>query len=81
MDSIRLCQYKDSLGKPKSGFHEARIGPFALWDTVGTIIIVLILIFVFGLNPIVTTVAISVLTVALHWLFCVETSSNKLIGL
>lgn len=79
------CQYRDSLGKPGVGFHEARIGTekinFALWDTVGTIIIILCLIFIGGYNPLKVVLSVSVLTVAIHWFFCVDTTSNKLLGL
>jgi uncharacterized membrane protein len=78
---MSLCQYKDFLGKPGVGFHEARLGQFALWDTVGTVIIVLILILVFGFNPAIVILSVSVLTVALHWLFCVDVRSNKMLGL
>lgn len=78
---MRLCQYKDAFGKPGVGFHEARLGPIALWDTIGTIIIIIILVSIFGLNPLLTVIAVAGLTVALHWLFCVETEGNKLLGL
>ena len=79
------CRYKDSLGKPGMGFHAARIGTdktnFALWDTVGTVVIILCLIFIGGYNPILVTLSVGALTLAIHWYFCVNTTSGKLLGL
>lgn len=85
--TYRPCQYADSLGSPGTGFHQSRLNlPFttktiALWDTVGTIVIVIILILAFGLSPIKVILITGILTVALHWLFCVPTAGNKMIGL
>lgn len=76
-----LCKYKNSLGEPGKGFHEDRLGPFAKWDVVGTIVIVLILIIVFGFSPVKTLLTVSVLTVFLHWIFCVPTAGNVMLGL
>jgi hypothetical protein len=81
-----LCQYKDILGKPGQGFHEARIigTDFALWDTVGTLILMLCFILL-GYNPILVILSISAIAIGLHWLFCVDTTfdttSNKLLGI
>ncbi len=47
-----LSKYKNALGIPRTGFHAARI-PFldiALWDTLGTIGITWLLVFMFSKN-------------------------------
>lgn len=36
------------LGAPNMGIHRARIGPFAFWDLVGTIILAAITAYYFG---------------------------------
>jgi len=77
----RTCAYKDSLGQPGVGFHAARLGSFALWDIVSTIIIAIVLILYFRLNPVTTVIAITLLTIAIHWLFCVNTAGNMMLGL
>jgi multidrug transporter EmrE-like cation transporter len=45
-----LAKYKDVLGTPKVGFHAARIPilDYALWDTVGTLVITLALVYFFA---------------------------------
>jgi hypothetical protein len=45
-----FSKYKDALGAPRTGFHSARIPwiDFALWDTVGTIVIVWLLVILFA---------------------------------
>lgn len=45
-----LSKFKDALGEPRKGFHSQRIPilDYALWDTVGTILITCALVFVFA---------------------------------
>lgn len=45
-----LSRYRDALGTPRVGFHAARIPglDYALWDTVGTIVITLVLVYFFA---------------------------------
>ncbi len=75
-----LCRYKNSLGEPGKGFHQARLGSFALWDVAGTLIIIIVLILL-GFGTLQTIITVGVLTVGLHWLFCVPTAGNIMLGL
>jgi len=34
-----LCQYKNMFGQPHQGIHSYRIGPLALVDVVGTVLL------------------------------------------
>jgi len=45
-----FVRYKDALGTPRVGFHAARIPyiDYALWDTVGTVVITLALVYFFA---------------------------------
>lgn len=71
----------DILGKPRQGFHAARI-PFidiALWDTVGTVVIALVIAYVFKLTAWKVVVYAFVLGIFMHWLFSVRTKINLLL--
>jgi membrane protein DedA with SNARE-associated domain len=76
----RPCAYKDSLGSPGVGFHEARLGPFALWDVVGTLVIIIILILM-GVSVVTAIAGVVITTIFAHWLFCVSTAGNVMLGL
>jgi hypothetical protein len=74
-----FCKYKSILGKEKEGFHEARLFGVALWDTVGTVVIAIILSVICKISFAWTLVSLVVLGIFLHRLFCVNTTINKLI--
>lgn len=62
------------FGKEGEGFHALRI-PFldmALWDTVGTILIIVLICYFSKLNWVIVSLFIIITTVFLHKLFCVE---------
>ncbi len=84
-----LAKYKHSLGVPKKGFHEKRIGPYAFNDMIGTVFIALILTFFikplkymknlkynesFLLNFLINLIIIFIIGELLHYLFCVDTA-------
>lgn len=72
-----LCKYKNTLEKKLgvsfAGVHAKRIGPFAMVDTVGTIVLAAFLAWLFNLGFTKTLVALIVLSVVVHWLFCIDT--------
>jgi hypothetical protein len=71
----------DIFGKPHMGFHAARI-PYidiALWDTVGTIVIALVIAHVYGLTPWKVVACAFLLGIILHWFFGVKTTVNNLL--
>jgi hypothetical protein len=73
-----LCKYKNSLGIPNEGVHKHYYG-FAIFDTVGTIVIGLILSFLFKWNKVLTISILFILGIILHRLFCVRTTVDKLL--
>jgi hypothetical protein len=78
------CQYSDALGVPGEGVHEARLGPFALWDTVATLCVALFLTYLLGGSLkgfALASIIILTLAIILHWVFCVDTASGRILGL
>ena len=78
---MSLCQYSNVLGEPGVGFHKARLGKFALWDTVGTFVIAFLISMLLDTSYLKTTAALFIISIFLHWLFCVKTYSGELLGL
>ncbi len=88
-----LAKYKFILGIPNKGFHEKRIGPYALNDTFGTIFIAILLTLFFKplnyikydkiktknyfYNFIFNLIFLFILGELLHYLFCVDTAFIK----
>ena len=75
------CPYKYALGIPGQGFHSARLGPIALNDTLGTILLALLTTWIFKVNIWVSLVAWFVLGEVLHYWFGTPTAFLRLIGL
>lgn len=74
-----LCKYKDILGQPLKGFHATRIGIFALWDIVGTIIGAYVIYKMQTTHSYVKIlIGLLILGEILHYLFCVDTAFIKL---
>jgi hypothetical protein len=71
-----LCKYKDVLGVQGKGAHVHFMG-IAWKDTVATIIGGIILSFIFKWNTIYTIVALFIVGIILHRLFCVRTTIDK----
>jgi hypothetical protein len=71
------------LGEPRQGFHAARIPVLdvALWDTVGTIVIAVVVAYLFNLPVWLTVAAAFLLGIYAHWLFGVNTRLNVGLGL
>lgn len=80
---MKLCQFKDVLGKPNQGFHSKRFMGFAINDILGTIAGGLIIAYMTKdrtLNGYIKWIAIAFFAgVVLHWIFCVDTAFMKLV--
>ena len=74
-----LCQYKDSLGKPGEGVHKYRIFNIAIVDVVLTIIIALLLSYLFKINFFIMLIILFLLGIIIHRIFCVRTTVDKLL--
>ncbi len=73
-----FCKYKNSLGIPNEGVHKHRFG-VAVFDVGGTIVIGLVLSFLFKWNTILTITVLFILGIILHRLFCVRTTVDKIL--
>lgn len=77
---MNYCKYSEIFGKAEQGFHAARIGGFALWDIVGTIALAGAISSVTG-NFLAVLIVLIIIAIWLHWLFCVPTKLNKVLGI
>ena len=78
-----FAKYRDIFGKPRQGFHEARIPglDLALWDTLGTIFIAVVIGLVSGVSVWICIAVAFAVAIVLHWLFCVRTTMTVTLGL
>jgi len=76
---MNLCKYKNILGIPKKGIHSYRFLGLAIADVLMTIIGAFLIAYFFKLSFFYTTIALFVLGILLHRLFCVRTTIDKLL--
>jgi hypothetical protein len=76
-----LCQYRDILGKPNAGVHSTRVFGFALVDIVLSIVGAWVINYFIGGNYWGVLLGVIVVGMIMHWLFCVRTRLNVLLGL
>ena len=74
-----LCKYKDALGIPGKGIHSYRIFNIAIADVIMTIIGAYILSLIFKTPFLYTLIALFILGIILHRIFCVRTTIDKLL--
>jgi len=74
---MNLCKYKDALGIPGKGIHSYRIFNIAIADVIMTIIGAYILSLIFKTPFAYTLIALFVLGIILHRIFCVRTTIDK----
>jgi uncharacterized membrane protein len=75
------CPFKNALGVPGQGFHSMRFMGVAVGDTVGTIVLALLISRNFGLEFIPTLLFLFVLGEVLHWYFGVNTAVLRFLGI
>jgi|688.fasta_scaffold1151156_1 hypothetical protein len=74
-----FCKYKNSLGIPGKGVHKHIFG-VAYFDVIGTIVIGIILSYIYPKTNIwLILFILFILGILLHRLFCVKTTWDKLI--
>lgn len=79
-----LCQYSDIFGKPNTGVHSYRIGTsitpngFALVDILLTILLAGVITYATGSGFIITLSILFILSIALHSLFCVDSTAIRI---
>jgi hypothetical protein len=74
-----LCKYQNILGKPKEGIHKYRIFNIAIVDVLLTIILALIISYIFNINFLITLFILFLLGILMHRIFCVKTTIDKIL--
>lgn len=74
-----LCKYRNILGVPGQGIHKYRIFNIAIADVILTIILALVISWIFKTNIWITLIILFLLGIVLHKIFCVKTTVDKLL--
>lgn len=76
---FQLCQYRDALGQPGKGIHSYRIANIAIADVLMTVVAAYIIQQTVATNTPFWLVlcALFLAGVALHRLFCVQTTVDR----
>ena len=75
-----LCRYKNIFGEPNTGVHKYRLFNLAIVDVISTFLLAFA---IYSYNPkykfLHVLIIVFILGVALHRLFCVRTTIDKLL--
>jgi|TARA_Y100000389_G_scaffold205122_1_gene263532 hypothetical protein len=75
---MSLCPWKNTFGVAREGVHSWRIvGDSAGIDYFGTIFLSMMVTYFTGFPIDIVTVCMFLLSMLLHWIFCVPTNFNK----
>lgn len=81
MDRLGLCRHKHVFGRPGAGAHAVRIAGLAFVDLALTLLAALAISWHWRIAFWKTALALILLGVGVHWLFCVDTALNRRLGL
>ena len=76
---MTLCAYKDALGKPGKGVHSYRLFGVAIVDVLLTILAAMLIAYFSKYDFYKILIALFILGIILHRLFCVRTTVDKLL--
>ena len=76
-----FCKYSDIFGKPNKGAHSYRLFGVAIVDFGLTILIGILIGLYMNYNILYVCLILLLLGVLFHYLFCVKTTFNRLLGL
>ena len=74
-----LCPYKYFFGEPKKGVHEYRIFDIAMVDLLSTFLVSYLLSQYFNKDFYEVTIALLLLGIIMHRIFCVRTTIDKIL--
>jgi hypothetical protein len=74
-----LCPYKDALGVPNQGIHSYRFLGVAIADVLMTLVAAAIFSYTTGASFLLTAGGLFLAGIALHRLFCVRTTVDKML--
>lgn len=75
-----LCKYKNALGEPGKGVHSYRVFDIAVVDVVLTILLGYGVSWVLNTSFLWTLIAVFLIGIVVHWIFCVDTTIGKKIN-
>ena len=75
---MSLCKYKDIFGKVGEGAHSLRFFNFAVVDTLLTLVLAYIINYYLKSNAYLIFFILILLSIAIHRVFCVETTLTKM---
>ena len=76
---VDLCKYKNALGVPGKGVHSYRLFGVAIVDVIMTLIVSLIISYLFKISFLYVSIFAFALGIILHRLFCVKTTVDKIL--
>ena len=77
---VNLCKYKDIFGKPDEGIHSYRIMNIAIFDLIGTMIILYLISYFTNIDFIkILLLLLLIIGILCHHIFCVKTTIDKLL--
>lgn len=76
---MNLCSFRDIFGKPNEGVHSVRFMGVAIIDFILTVLVALIVSYLFAQNFLMILVILILLGIILHRIFCVKTSVDMAI--
>jgi len=74
---MSLCPYRELFGKPGEGIHSYRVFDLAIADIIMTLIGALFISFITRYPFVYCALALFILGIVLHRLFCVRTTIDK----
>lgn len=74
---MNLCKYKNIFGVPGTGIHAWKFHGTSLADYFMTIMGAFIITYVTKIPLVITTIALFLLGILLHYIFCVPTQTIK----
>ena len=74
-----LWKYRNIFGEPRKGIHTYRIFDFAIVDVIFTFIIAFCISRVFRINFIYVLLALFLLGIIMHRIFCVRTTIDRIL--
>lgn len=75
------CPYSRIFGDPGKGFHEKRLGPYALNDTIGTLLLALLTSYFFNVRILPSIIGWFLVGEILHYIFGTQTAFLKQLGI
>lgn len=74
-----LCKYRHIFGEERKGFHSYRFLDVAIGDVIGTVLIALLIAYLFNFSFLNTVIVAFIVGILAHRLFCVNTKLNTII--